>query len=244
MLIDTIKQFGLNDKEAAVYLALLELGETTVQRLSQKSKVKRTSIYDILSSLKEKGLAGSTLKNKRRFYVASDPRDMEFKLDERKAAIRSVLPELLSIANFMDKKPKIRFYEGEEGIKEIYLDTLNYPNRPLWAWVSDEIFGVLDDTFLAHYLSSRVKKKIWAYVIAPETQAMRRYKSDDNRFLRRTILEDPAVLKVQVEIDLYGPNKIGIMAFKEKIGLIIESQKIFMTLKSIFDIHWTKLGGE
>jgi hypothetical protein len=37
---------------------------------------------------------------------------------------------------------------------------------------------------------------------------------------------------------LYGKNKIGIVSFEEKIGLIVESEKIYGTLKSIFEINW------
>ena len=44
------------------------------------------------------------------------------------------MPELLSIANFIDKKPQIRYFEGKEGLKEIFKDTLNYPNQEILAW--------------------------------------------------------------------------------------------------------------
>jgi hypothetical protein len=44
-----------------------------------------------------------------------------------------------------------------------------------------------------------------------------------------------------VEINLYGKRLIGIMAFEEEIGLIIESEKIYNTLKSIFEINWKAL---
>lgn len=241
MILDKLKTFGLNEKEAKTYMALLELGEAVVQRISQKSKIKRTTLYDVLESLKEKGLVGTTIKNKRKYYVASDPRELEHKLEEKKFAIKSILPELLSVANVIDKKPKIRFFEGEEGIKEIYLDTLNYPDKPLWAWVTDEIWQVIDQHFIDYYLSQRVKNKIWAFVIAPDTKKIRGYKGEDQKFLRKTRLDSTEGYSVQVEIDLYGGNRIGIMSFGEKIGLIVESQKLFNTLKSIFDSSWEKL---
>jgi hypothetical protein len=44
-----------------------------------------------------------------------------------------------------------------------------------------------------------------------------------------------------VEIDLYGKKKVGIMAFNEKVGFIIESETVYKTLKSIFDAHWNRL---
>jgi len=241
MISEKLQKIGLNDKEARIYTSLLELGETNVQRLSKKSKIKRTTIYNVIDSLKDRGLVSTVLKNKRKYYVASDPRELEFKLEAQKLALKNLMPELLSITNLIDKKPKIKYFEGEEGLKEIYLDTLNYPDRPLWAWVTGEIFQVLDDSFVQSYLDNRVKKEILAYVIAPKNKILEQYKSQDNKYLRQTRLETNPDYSIEVEIDLYGGNKIGIMAFKEKIGLIVESQKIYNTLKSIFDVSWNNL---
>ena len=241
MIYEKLQKIGLNEKEAKIYASLLELGETSIQRISKKSKIKRTTIYNTIDSLKEKGLVSTILKNKRRYYVASDPRELEFKLEEQKNALKNLMPELLSITNLIDKKPKIKYFDGEEGIKEIYLDTLNYPEKPLWAWVTSEIWQVIDDNFIQSYLNNRVKKGIWAYVIAPKNNVIENYKKLDNKYLRQTRLETSPDYSIEVEIDLYGGNKIGIMAFKEKIGLIIESQKIYNTLKSIFDVAWKNL---
>jgi len=47
-MINELEKLGLNEKEARVYLALLELGESNIQGLSAKSSVKRTTVYDIL----------------------------------------------------------------------------------------------------------------------------------------------------------------------------------------------------
>ena len=49
---EKLEQIGLDPKEAKVYLAMLELGETTVARIAQKSKIKRTTAYDLVDSLK------------------------------------------------------------------------------------------------------------------------------------------------------------------------------------------------
>jgi len=142
----------------------------------------------------------------------------------------------------IDRKPRIRFYEGEEGLKEVYLDTLKYPDQPLWAWVTHEVFEVLDKDFTDYYIAKRVSKKILAYVIVPNSPKLKLYIADENKSLRRIKVDPSPTFNVEVEIDLYGNNKIFILAFKEKIGLIIESQKIFNTLKSIFDSHWERLG--
>jgi len=50
-LNETLLQMGLNEKEAKVYLACLELGGATIAEIAEKSGVKRTSIYNFLEEL-------------------------------------------------------------------------------------------------------------------------------------------------------------------------------------------------
>lgn len=242
MLKEKLGEIGLSEKEAGIYLAALELGETSIERISKKSKIRRTTVYDVIDSLKEKGLIGSILKNKKRFYFATDPRELEDKLEQKKNTLRSILPQLLSVTNLIDKKPRIKFYEEVEGIKEIYMDTLKYPDQPLWAWVTDEVFDVLDKEFTDYYVAKRVESKIFAYVITPNTPILKnKYQPYDLKSLRKTKIDPAPTFSVEVEINLYGNDKIGIMAFGEKIGLIIESKKLYNTLKNIFDVHWKNL---
>jgi len=63
MLNKELEKIGLSKKEAKVYLACLELSEATIGQISKKSGVKRTTVYDIVESLKEKSLISSSTKN-------------------------------------------------------------------------------------------------------------------------------------------------------------------------------------
>lgn len=241
MLFEDLTKFGLDEKEAKVYLALLELGEANVEQISKKSGVKRTTVYDILDSLKEKQLLGQINKDKKVLFFAEDPRKIEESLDEKKGVFHRILPELLSISNLIDKKPKIRFFEGADGIRSVYRDTLKYPDQELLAWVCEEAIHHFDPKFLNdYYISQRLAKKIWVRAIAPNLPEMQEYKGLDQKALRRTRLFDKG-LDLDIEINLYGKNKIGLMSFEEKFGLIIESEKIFNTLRSIFEMNWNSL---
>ncbi len=65
MLKKQLEKLNLSSREATVYAELLELGETTIEQISQKSKIKRTTVYDVIKTLKEKGLVGTTKRKKR-----------------------------------------------------------------------------------------------------------------------------------------------------------------------------------
>jgi len=237
MDISNLQSAGFTENEAKVYLANLELGESSISRIAQKSGIKRTTTYLAVESLKEKGLLTSLRKKKKTFFYAEDPRKIQELVNERKNNIEHIMPELLSIANFIDKKPQIRYFEGKEGLKEIFKDTLNYPNQEILAWFPRTFEKFIDE----YYVPKRIAKKIWIRALMPDTEKSRQFILSDLAQLRQSKLVSDNKFKVSVEISLYGKNKIGIMSFEEEIGLIIESQKIFESLKSIFEIMWDSL---
>jgi len=237
----TLKKIGLSEKEAKIYLAVLELGETSIQRISNKSGIKRTTVYDILDYLKQKGLISTIKKNKKVFFYAEGPEALQEDLEEKQNILKHAMPELLSLANLIDKKPKTKYYEGLEGIKEVYLDTLNYPDQQMFSFVAEEAFYKFDEDFLnKHYHPKRLKKKIWLNEIASDDPATRKYQKTDTQHLRKTKLLSSEKFPLDVSINVYK-NKIGIMSFEEEIGLIIESPKLYITLKSLFEFMWESL---
>jgi sugar-specific transcriptional regulator TrmB len=242
MLNKELEKIGLSQKEANLYMAALELGQANIQQISKKSGIKRTTAYDIIESLKKKGLVSQFIKGKKVLFLAADPRKLEDEVEEKKHVLKRIMPELLSMANAIDSKPKVKFFEGLEGIKEVYKDTLHYPDGELLAWVSPDAIKAFDVDFLNdYYLPKRIDKKIWVRAIAPEVEQMKGYKEVDEKSLRKTRLADEQLFPLRVEINLYGKNKIAIMSFDEKFGMIIESQRIFETLQSIFEMNWKAL---
>jgi sugar-specific transcriptional regulator TrmB len=234
-----LEKMGLNNNEAKVYLAALELGEANIQQISRKSGVIRTTVYGVVPQLKERGLLSSSLQNKKTVYIAENPTKLRDDLKEKEYFLERILPELLSVTNSIDKKPKIKFFEGFGGLKDIYMNTLEYSNQELLAWISEKYVESFDEEFLYdYYVPERVKRKIWVRALAPNDPRIGRFKEEDEKSLRKTRLIPSENFPFSVEINLYGKDKIGIVSFEEKFGLIIESEKIHSTLKSIFEINW------
>lgn len=240
-----LQKIGLREKESKVYLAILELGHANIQTIAKKSGVKRTTVYDVLEDLKKRGLVSIGGRGKRNIFFAEDPRKIGHDLDDRKHAFARLLPELLSIANLLDKKPRIRYFEGEEGLREVYEDTLRYPDQEIVAWIADEGLKKMgEDFFIEEYDPERKEKKIWIRAIGPDRPNVRAFQALDRQSLRQTKLAKDQECDFDVEIVLYGKSKVGVIAFDEMIGLIVESTKIYKTLKNIFEMSWTSLEKE
>jgi len=228
MLEDTLKAIGLTESEVKTYLALLELGETSVARVAVKSGLKRPTTYLILEGLKEKGFVSQVKKQKKTFFLAEDPRKIVDMLEERRLKVASVLPELLAMAAVIDKTPKVKYFEGISGIKEVFFDTLQYPGQEMQCFFSDTYathFG--REFFDDFYYEQRRKKKIWVRAILPEQPVMKDITSHNEEHLRQTKFVPKGTYSINIELDLYGNGKVGLISYEEKFALIIESEKIY-----------------
>lgn len=233
-----LETFGFNEKEAHVYVTLLELGAAPMSRIVKKSGLKRTTLYDTLETLKKRGFVSVTKQNGRAVYLPEDPRTIGDKLDEQQITFNKILPELLSITNTFQKKPIIRFYEGIDGLKDIYTDCLKYEDQEVLAWTPEEL-ELFDQAFLNNiFTPKRLKNKIWMRVLAQDHPFMRTHQKRDVAELRKTTIVEDSGFNLDVEIMLYGNSSVGIISFVDQMGLIIESKSISRTLKSIFEQQW------
>jgi sugar-specific transcriptional regulator TrmB len=86
-LANQLKQAGLNISEIKIYIYLLENGLSTPPKVSQGTFVARTNCYNVLQSLKEKGLIEEQLIRSRKAYLASDPESIVRSLQKKKEVI-------------------------------------------------------------------------------------------------------------------------------------------------------------
>ena len=54
-ILEALESLGLSDKEIRVYISLLELGDSPVNKITERSELIRVTVYPILKSLIEKG---------------------------------------------------------------------------------------------------------------------------------------------------------------------------------------------
>jgi len=240
MIYKQLEDAGLNENEARIYLAALELGQTSVSRIARKSGIKRTTVYLSLENLMGKGLVSAIKKESKTHYYAEDPRNLERIMAERKEKISKLMPELLAFTNMLDKKPEIRYFEGEDGLKEVFMDSLNFDSQEILMMFSESYITDFGEQFFDDvYRPERTKRKIPARVLVPNNKEMQNISSINVKTLRQMKFLPPNLFDIKIEVMLYGKDKMSIVSFKEKFGFIIESPVIFDSFKSIFETLWS-----
>lgn len=169
--------------------------------------------------------------------MAEKPENVLAILKAKQASFTKALPELNMFYNTGGKKPRVKFYEGTEGLKAIYWDTLESKQTLLEYGSIDDMWDALPKNFISEYVQARIRQGLWVKGIIPNTQTGQDYIKKDRQELRELILVPKNRFMFSNEITIYD-DKLAIISFKEKIGVIIESKKIAETQKMIFQLAW------
>jgi sugar-specific transcriptional regulator TrmB len=120
-------EIGLTEREMKTYLGVLELGEASVQGVSNKTMINRPTTYQVINKLMAKGLLIYAFKGKKKFLVAAPPKKLKEIMKEKIHSINQriedfnddALPELTSIYNQSGVAPRTTLYNLEEGITKM-----------------------------------------------------------------------------------------------------------------------------
>jgi sugar-specific transcriptional regulator TrmB len=233
------RTLGLNEKEAAVYLAIMELGSSTVQPIATHSGVKRTSIYYFIHHLVELGLVDVSKVRNRLTYSAKEPERMVSLQEARLKELKEALPTFQSMYHVSAQKPKISYFQGVESMKNILLEEPRCQKELLTIWSGQEVSQLFGEKFLSNLNDERREKGIHVRVIQIHKKgaAFERFKggAKENRELRYA----PPGIDFPMTLSIYDTGKVGLVtSAKEGFGLLIESHEYYQTMKVLFDMFW------
>lgn len=235
-LIKILTSLGLSDKEAAIYLAAVETGTAPVSGLAKAAKINRVTTYDILEKLKKKGLISHFTKAQVKYFTATKPEILLEEFEKRTSDLRTSMPKFKKLTGETNH-PRVRYFEGLEGIKTIYTDTLTSKTEILNFSNSKEIRKAWPN-YDEEYVAKRAEKKIFLKGISPKDKAGEIVKTEDGKYHRECRLIDSDQFDFTNEINIYD-NKVSIISFKnELIGMIIESAEIANSQRAIFEMCW------
>lgn len=235
---------GLSGRQTDVYLGLLGLGRGSVSQIARSAGINRTTAYDLLDSLIEKGLVSISGREPKQEYVAESPDSLVAYLQEeaqkaigKAKALERILPELKSLHNVAGR-PKVMFYEGKEGLERVYEDTLT-SRETILAYANVEDMHKVLPHYFPRYYQRRAGKGIAIRAILSGNAAGQERAEHDREEARETAIVPENEYFFSPEINIYD-DKLMIASWREKLGIIIQSKEIAEAMKSIFKLAWAE----
>ncbi len=241
---EALKKIGLTEGETKVYLALLDLGSSSIGAIIKKSGISGSKTYEVLDRLMKKGLVNEITKNNVRYFETASPKRILDYLDEKKQEIEiekqninKIIPELIAKQKGT-KKAEAKIFLGFEGAKTVYEDAVQNLKK------GDEILGwglTEQPESWEIYFNKREKVRDDRGVIH-KSIINRKYKSLYNvrkKFKNTFIRFFPEELEMPTDVQIWRDKVALFITTKENpITILIENKAVADSFRASFYILW------
>ncbi len=240
----TLEGIGLTPGEVKVYSALIELGESTTGKIISHSKLSSGKIYEILDKLIHKGLATFILKEKTKYFSATDPNkileyvdDKKKAIEEKREEIKNILPDLIRLNDSKKQDYRAVIYKGLEGVKTATFESLNElePGEFFLNIGASEkrspAIALMWHQFEALRNKKRVKIK---FLVSPDAN-FKDYKTIKKKDIRTALIAG----KVPISV---AKRSVLIYNFTELSVIKITNQDVADSFKDFFNVLWGSSG--
>lgn len=245
-LVESLKNLGLNEKEAKVYLALLQLGRTTAYSVSTKAGIKKPTTYVILGQLVEKGFAYNIPRAKKQLFAAEPPDECFALAKEKLEFSENNLPELLAMTKGKKEKVNVSYYKGLNGIKESYgklvkvMRKISLDQRELVGFYAktdsletdlEKSFDEITSEFAKHKIRRRGITTYNPLIAEKYLKALSKYGISDMKALSEEKYSS------YISIEAYS-SYVHILSQRNLQSIIIEDADISDVMRQIFEMVW------
>lgn len=238
-----LEDVGLSEKEARVYLASLEMGPATAEKLAKQAEVNRSTTYVQLESLMKKGLMSMHEEGKKTYFTPESPEHLKRMLSMQKTemgaredALKDLLPDLLEQYKSAGERPVVRFFPGKEGITAVREEILAMKEKKLSVlFASNMMSEIYTEKEADEYTKRREALNILSKAIYTDESFFKRKTRDkltEGRYLPNMSLSTCMRL---------WDNKVGLFSLEGSVfAIVIESVHMANTMKKIFDFLWQR----
>jgi sugar-specific transcriptional regulator TrmB len=241
-----LEKIGLTQNETKVYLALNELGISTISPIVERAGISNSKIYIILNKLIKKGLVSHISINKVNNYKTAEPERLLDFLDDKKKdieiqekKIREILPKLLSRQKVGLKNREVEVFEGFNGLKSAREKSLNLLKK------GDEIIILGASKFSTsqyeyyweNYHKRRISKGInCRFLMYKETKDDVGKKREKWKLTKVRYMEESHLNPIRLDIYLDYVN-IAIDAIAPFV-ISIKSKEVSNSFRNYFEVLW------
>lgn len=236
-------------EEIDVYTALLRLGTQPASIIAKALDKKRTTVRVYLEKLTKEGFVQFHWEGRTQYFTAEKPeqivnsmRHNKTKLlqqyDKNISTFSAILPELTSIVQHEVNIPKVTYYDGINDLKRMYNDSLTSKTEILCLSSIEDLWDIFGKKYDQWYVEKRIKRKIPLRYIAKDTAHEYEEAKKDKKYLRHSRHLPAKLFDISNEINIYD-EKVSIITLKnEKVGVLIQSQEIYHSMKVMFEALW------
>jgi hypothetical protein len=239
---------GLENQEAEVYLAALRLGTAPASTIAKRVDIPRSTARYTCEQLVAKQLMAESQKGNTKLFTIESPEKLQKLLDlqqgkikDRQLRLDMAIQDLKRIYNPYTVMPKIRFFEGVNGLIEMFEDVLSdaLPMFGASCIIGQDTHPDLQRYKIERYHPMRKKIRHATWMIFNDNPLAIEYQKVDSEFNRTSLLVPSDLFPFKVTFHIYG-NKVAFYSqhISDMTGVVIENTHIRDTQMSLYRLAW------
>jgi sugar-specific transcriptional regulator TrmB len=240
-----LRRLDLSDFEQKIYLSLLREGRAPARVLAARTNITRPSVYDQLKSLIALNLVVELDVEGKAEFAAADIKYLDAlladKIDRLEQSREFLAEAIPALADSIDTvTPKLRFFEGAEGVKQLLKDIMWHNKTTLQIiWPLKEMSQVYEATFLNWFDERRKARILDIELLLPfgtkksEMSIFNQGEGDVVRILKKDVSEDLCMGTI-----IYGNKVAFVSSAGESFGFIVESKEFAQLERIKFKALW------
>jgi len=247
MEANILNKIGLTESERKVYLALIELGDSTRSDIVNKSGVAGSKVYDLIDKLMQKGLISVYIHNKIKHFKPTNPHQIINYIDEKKQEILNIekeakllLPSLMLKFNSSKEEQEVELINGLKGLEIIFREQVALLKKGEACYVIGGTKGTDEEIIQVFFEKIHLLREekgirtLMIYNLAQKNSVNKLYSSKKYPHTRTRFIDHTS----PVAINIYKDRTV-IIIFGNKISAIhIKSQDIANSFVGYFNLLW------
>ena len=238
-MISELQQIGMNEKEARVYLYLIEYGISPASEIAKHLGYPKSTVNFLAESLWKWGYLAKSMRTNTYYYEA-DISLIESTIlgetREKETFLEKSLPLLRLMNANTRSKPKIIFLDGVENCKKTYLELLESDGGFLEFWAHADLVRAFGQTFMDEFIHERVRRGIFCDSIWTVGDVECALRENDDRELRSLELFGTDFGTIRSSIAISGSRVLVLNLDGIYSGIRIENREFAETMSTIFRI--------
>ncbi len=229
-ITEVLRNLGLSPNEIKVYLALNDHGSSKAGKVAKIASIDRSSCYNSLQNLIQKGLVSYVSIGKVKWFQATGPKKLLDFLKEQEEDVQKILPELDKRHKASKITGQVRMFKGLKGVRTILQDILR-------TGEDNFVFGnesQLEDRMPAYqqqFVRQLKEKKVKVKELVRKDRGTKTSNPKQTRYVPKSVISP-------VVTNIYG-DKIALIVWTDvPEGIIIENKAAADSYRSYFQFMW------
>ena len=227
---EIMEHLGFKDREIKIYIALIKEGLLTAFQISKETRIDRTTTYDVLERLIDKGVVSTLMKNKTKHFKALAPEELLQYFREKYSSLEKIIPELNAISKQTKEQIKCELFQGKDGLKTVLKDLIN-------AKKDYHVIGIRKEyeDILSYFNEQGILKlnelKVKEIAIVEKSAKFKKLKQGIYRYLDGKLISPITTL-------IYGNNVIFFIWVEPYFAIRIDNKYFREVQEEYFTLIW------